>query len=104
MITSIGLSEARRAGIPLGKPNPKTTSEATREKAARDDERGRTDPVTGEDGQTKRGRAAREGSEEGAEGGGFAPGAVAAREKHGGEADGGGSECFGEEGGGYAEG
>jgi len=54
---AIGLSEARRAGIPLGKPNPKTTSEATRKKAARDDERGRTDPVTGEDGQTKRGRA-----------------------------------------------
>jgi Family of unknown function (DUF6496) len=54
---AIGLSEARRAGIPLGKPNPKTTSAATQKKAARDSERGQTDPVTGEGGQTKRGRA-----------------------------------------------
>jgi hypothetical protein len=54
---AIGLSEARRAGIPLGKPNAKTTSAATRKKAAQDSERGESDPATGEDGQSKRGRA-----------------------------------------------
>jgi hypothetical protein len=54
---AIGLSEARRAGIPLGKPSAKTTSSATRKQAARDTARGKSDPVTGEDGQTKRGRA-----------------------------------------------
>ncbi len=56
---AIGLSEARRAGIPLGKP--KTTSAATRKKAAQDDARGKSDPVTGEDGSTKRGRAVQKG-------------------------------------------
>ena len=54
---AIGLSEARRAGIPLGKANPKTTSAATQKKAAQDSKRGKTDPATGEDGQSKRGRA-----------------------------------------------
>lgn len=54
---AIGLSEARRAGIPLGKPNGKTTSAATRKKAAQDTRRGRTNPVTGEDGTSKRGKA-----------------------------------------------
>src|SRR6201996_107819 len=54
---AIGLSEGRRAGFPREKPNPKTTSAATRKKAARDSERGQTDPVTGEGGQTKRGKA-----------------------------------------------
>jgi hypothetical protein len=54
---AIGLSEARRAGIPLGAPKVGTTSSATRRKAAQDTKRGQTDPVTGEDGQTKRGRA-----------------------------------------------
>jgi hypothetical protein len=54
---AIGLSEARRAGIPLGAPKEGTTSSATRKKAAQDTKRGQTDPVTGEDGQTKRGRA-----------------------------------------------
>jgi len=54
---AMGLSKARRAGIPLGQPNPKTTSEATRRKAAQDTKRGQEHPVTGEEGSTKRGRA-----------------------------------------------
>jgi hypothetical protein len=54
---AIGLSKARRAGIPLGEPNPKTTSAETRKKAAQDTRRGKTDPVTSEEGSTKRGRA-----------------------------------------------
>ena len=54
---AIGLSKARRAGIPLGKPNPKTTSAETRHKAAQDSKRGREHPVTGDEGETERGRA-----------------------------------------------
>jgi hypothetical protein len=54
---AIGLSKARRAGIPLDQPNPKTTSAATRRKAAQDTKRGREHPVTSEEGSTKRGRA-----------------------------------------------
>src|SRR3954451_3504191 len=42
---AIGLSKARRAGIPLGAPNPKTTSAATRKKAAQDSRRGEENPV-----------------------------------------------------------
>ena len=37
---AIGLSKARRAGIPLGAPNPRTTSAQTRKKAAQDSRRG----------------------------------------------------------------
>lgn len=54
---AIGLSKARRAGIPLGQPSAETTSAATRHKAAQDTARGETNPVTGEEGETKRGRA-----------------------------------------------
>ena len=54
---AIGLSKARRAGIPLGAPNPKTTTAETRRKAAQDSRRGEEDPVTTEEGATKRGRA-----------------------------------------------
>ena len=54
---AIGLSKARRAGVPLKAPSTKTTSAATRRKAAQDTRRGQTDPVTGEEGETKRGRA-----------------------------------------------
>jgi hypothetical protein len=54
---AIGLSKARRAGIPLGAPNPKTTSVETRKKAAQDSRRGKEDPVTSEEGSTKRGQA-----------------------------------------------
>jgi hypothetical protein len=48
---AIGLSKARRAGIPLGEPNPKTTSATTRKKAAQDTRRGKEDPVTSEEGR-----------------------------------------------------
>jgi hypothetical protein len=54
---AIGLSKARRAGIPLGEPNPRTTSATTRKKAAQDTRRGKEDPVTSEEGSTKRGKA-----------------------------------------------
>ncbi|HEY4354406.1 MAG TPA: DUF6496 domain-containing protein [Acidobacteriaceae bacterium] len=54
---AIGLSEARRAGIPLKQPSTETTSAETRRKAAQDTKRGRTNPVTSEDGSSKRGRA-----------------------------------------------
>jgi hypothetical protein len=54
---AIGLSKARRAGIPLGAPNPKTTSAETRKKAAQDSRRGEENPVTSEEGSTKRGKA-----------------------------------------------
>lgn len=54
---AIGLSKARRAGIPLKPPSPKTTSAATRKKAAQDTKRGKEHPVTSEEGSTKRGRA-----------------------------------------------
>ena len=52
---AIGLSKARRAGIPLGEPNP--TSTEARRKAAQDTRRGKEDPVTSEEGSTKQGRA-----------------------------------------------
>src|SRR5207253_6335 len=39
---AIGLSKARRAGVDLPPPDPGTTSEETRVKAARDYRRGRT--------------------------------------------------------------
>ena len=54
---AIGLSKARRAGIPLDAPNPETTSAATRKKAAQNSRRGEENPVTSEEGSTKRGKA-----------------------------------------------
>jgi hypothetical protein len=54
---AIGLSKARRAGIPLGEPNPATTSAETRRKAAQDSKRGEENPVTSEEGSTKRGQS-----------------------------------------------
>src|SRR5260370_273891 len=54
---AIGLSKARRPGIPLGAPNPKTASVETRKKAAQDSRRGEENPVTSEEGSTKRGKA-----------------------------------------------
>jgi hypothetical protein len=54
---AIGLSKARRAGIPLAQPSAETTSAETRRNAAHDTERGKTNPATGEEGETKRGRA-----------------------------------------------
>lgn len=54
---AIGLSKARRAGIPLAAPNPRTTSAQTRKKAVQDLRRGEENPVTTEEGLTKRGEA-----------------------------------------------
>ncbi|WP_348260744.1 DNA-binding protein [Telmatobacter sp. DSM 110680] len=54
---AIGLSKARRAGVPLKPPAPGKTSEETRHKAEHDVEKGRTDPQTDEEGSTKRGRS-----------------------------------------------
>jgi len=45
---AIGLSEARRAGVPLGSPRKGSTSATTRRKAAQDSRRGRTHPVRSE--------------------------------------------------------
>jgi hypothetical protein len=41
---AIGLSEARRAGVPLPAPKPGTTSAATRRKAMKDSAKGRANP------------------------------------------------------------
>jgi hypothetical protein len=54
---AIGLSKARRAGIPLGAPNPRNTSAEARRKAAQDSRRGEEHPVTSEEVSTKRGKA-----------------------------------------------
>src|SRR5260221_4581565 len=58
---AIGLSEARRAGIPLKPPAEGRTSRATHNKAEADYEKGQTAPKTSEEGTTKRGRARLEG-------------------------------------------
>ncbi len=54
---AIGLSKARRAGIPLKPPAKGKTSASTRHRAERDYEKGQKDPQTHEEGSTKRGRA-----------------------------------------------
>ena len=54
---AIGLSKARRAGIPLKPPAKGKTSASTRQKAERDYERGQKDPQTAQEGTTKRGRS-----------------------------------------------
>ena len=54
---AIGLSKARRAGIPMKPPAKGKTSASTRHKAERDYEKGQTDPQTSEEGSTKRGRS-----------------------------------------------
>src|ERR1700749_2593332 len=54
---AIGLSKARRAGIPVKPPAKGKTSESTRQKAERDYEKGQTDPQTTGEGSTKRGRS-----------------------------------------------
>jgi hypothetical protein len=46
---AIGLSKARRAGIPLEPPKRGKTSEDTRHKAEKDYERGQSEPQTGEE-------------------------------------------------------
>jgi Family of unknown function (DUF6496) len=52
---AIGLSRARRAGIPLKPPGKNKTSEATRAKAEK--ETGQNSPKTREEGATARGKA-----------------------------------------------
>jgi Family of unknown function (DUF6496) len=54
---AIGLSEARRAGIPLKPPTSGKTSKATRQRAEHDYEIGQTSPQTQEEGSTARGQA-----------------------------------------------
>jgi hypothetical protein len=54
---AIGLSEARRAGIPLKPPANGKTNEDTREKAERDYEQGQTAPKVHAEGSTSRGKA-----------------------------------------------
>jgi hypothetical protein len=54
---AIGLSKARRAGVPLKPPARGKTSEATRERSERDYAKGQSEPKTREEGSTKRGRA-----------------------------------------------
>jgi hypothetical protein len=54
---AIGLSKARRAGVPLKPPAPGKTSTETRQKAKHDVEKGRTDPKTDEEGLSPRGRS-----------------------------------------------
>jgi hypothetical protein len=54
---AIGLSEARRAGIPLKPPASGKTSAATRKSAERDFNKGQTSPTTHEEGSTPRGKA-----------------------------------------------
>lgn len=53
---AIGLSKARRAGIPLKPPAKGKTSASTRRRAERDYEKGQKDPQTSEEGSTKRSR------------------------------------------------
>jgi hypothetical protein len=54
---AIGLSKARRAGIPLKPPATGKTSRTTRARAAADYKTGQTSPKTSEEGTTPRGRA-----------------------------------------------
>jgi hypothetical protein len=56
---AIGLSEARRAGIPLPPPGKGKTSSA-RNKAEQDYEKGQLSPQTGPEGRTSRGKASLE--------------------------------------------
>jgi hypothetical protein len=54
---AVGLSRARRAGIPLKPPARGKTSETVRQKAERDYTKGQVHPASGEEGSTKRGRS-----------------------------------------------
>lgn len=57
---AIGLSEARRAGIPLPPPGKGKTSSSARNKAEQDYEKGQLSPQTGPEGRTSRGKASLE--------------------------------------------
>jgi hypothetical protein len=54
---AIGLSKARRAGIPVKPPAPGKTSPATRKKAKQDYDKGQVSPQTSEEGSTARGKS-----------------------------------------------
>lgn len=54
---AIGLSKARRAGIPLEPPAPGKTTKETRNKAEHDYEKGQASPQTREEGKTARGKS-----------------------------------------------
>lgn len=54
---AIGLSKARRAGIPLKPPKKGKTSASTRQKAEHDYEKGQKNPQTSEEGSTERSRS-----------------------------------------------
>lgn len=56
-VIAIGLSKARRAGIPLKPPARGKTSEETRHKAEKDYETGRDEPKSGHEGSTRRGKS-----------------------------------------------
>lgn len=54
---AIGLSKARRAGIPLKPPAPGKISAGTRRKAQQDLKKGQIAPATHEEGHTRRGKS-----------------------------------------------
>jgi hypothetical protein len=54
---AIGLSKARRAGVPMKPPARGKVSEETRHKAEKDYETGRTHPKSGQEGTTQRGKS-----------------------------------------------
>jgi hypothetical protein len=54
---AIGLSKARRAGIPLKPPASSKVGQETRQKAEHDYRKGQTDPQTGPEGSSTRGRS-----------------------------------------------
>jgi hypothetical protein len=54
---AIGLSKARRAGIPLKPPAKGKTSEGTRHKAERDYEKGQKSPQTSKEGSIRRSKS-----------------------------------------------
>lgn len=56
---AIGLSKARRAGIPLKPPAEGKTSHQTRQKASSDYAKGQKSPQTAKEGSTSRGRSRR---------------------------------------------
>src|SRR6266702_1075472 len=57
---AIGLSKARRAGVPLKPPSSGKTSDETRHKAEKDYEKGQKSPQTSEEGSSSRGKAREE--------------------------------------------
>lgn len=54
---AIGLSKARRAGIPLKPPGRGRTSQETRKRAEKDLSKGQSEPESGPEGRSARGRS-----------------------------------------------